>query len=57
MTNLQAELFPGEAEMMWEEFCYHNAMCDTVSMMLRHGREKVISDIISMYESMEASND
>jgi len=57
MTNLQAELFPGEAEMMWEEFCYHNAMCDTVSMMLRHGREKVINDIISMYESMEASDD
>ena len=57
MTNLQAELFPGEAQMMWEEFCYHNAMCDTVTLMLKYWRDKVIYDIIDMYESMEGCND
>jgi len=58
MTNLQAELFPGEAELMWEEFCKHNAYCDIVTMMLRHGKDKVLRDIIDMYDSMEAvSND
>jgi len=57
MTNLQAELFPGEAQMMWEEFCYHNAMCDTVTLMLKYGRDKVIDDIIGMYESMEGCDD
>jgi len=57
MTNLQAELFPGEAQMMWEEFCYHNAMCDTVTLMLKYGRDKVIDDIIDMYESMEGCDD
>lgn len=54
MTNLQTELFPGEAELMWEEYCYHNALCDTVAMMLRHGKKKVLRDIIDMYNSMEA---
>ena len=57
MTNLQAELFPGEAQMMWEEFCYHNMMCDAVALMLKYGRDKVINDIVDMYESAEAIND
>jgi len=57
MTNLQEEMFPGEAELMWEEFGYHNALCDIVSMILKHGKDKVIKDIIDMYESMEAVHD
>lgn len=57
MTNLQAEMFPEEAKLMWEEYCYHNMLCDTVSMMVKYGRDKVINDIIDMYESAEAVND
>ena len=37
-----------EAEVMWEEFCYHNALCDIVEMMKRYGEGKVIMDILSM---------
>jgi hypothetical protein len=54
MTNLQAEMFPEEAKLAWEEFCYHNAMCDAVALMVKYGRDKVINDIIDMYESAEA---
>jgi hypothetical protein len=57
MTNLQAEMFPEEAKLMWEEYCYHNAMCDAVALMVKYGRDKVINDIIDMYESMEAIDD
>jgi hypothetical protein len=57
MTNLQAEMFPEEAKLMWEEFCYHNMMADCVSLMLKYGRDKVIDDIIDMYESAESVND
>lgn len=57
MTNILAEMASGEAELMWEEFCYHNALCDIVSMMVRHGKDKVIKDVIDMYESAEAVND
>jgi hypothetical protein len=57
MTNLQAEMFPEEAKLAWEEFCYHNALCDAVSLMVKYGRDKVINDIIDMYESAEAVND
>jgi len=58
MTNLQAEMFPEEAKLMWEEYCYHNTLCDAVSFMLKLGRTKVINDMIDMYESAEAiSND
>jgi hypothetical protein len=53
MTNLQ-ELSTHEAEMMWEEYCYHNMMCDTVAMMVKYGRDKIINDIIDMYDSAEA---
>jgi hypothetical protein len=53
MTNLQ-ELPPGEAEMVWEEYCYHNMMCDTVAMMVKYGSMKVIKDLINMYESAES---
>jgi hypothetical protein len=54
MTNLQAEMFPEEAKLAWEEFCYHNMLCDTVCMMVKYGSEKVIMDIIDMYKSAEA---
>ena len=57
MTNIQEEMTSGEAELAWEEFCYHNMLCDTVAMMLKYGRDKVINDIIDMYESAEAVND
>lgn len=58
MTNLQAEMFPEEAKLMWEEYCYHNMLCDAVAFMLKLGSTKVINDMIDMYESMEAvSND
>ena len=57
MTNLQGEMFPEEAKIMWEEYCYHNTMCDAVALMLKYGRDKVINDIIDMYESAEAIND
>ena len=57
MTNLQDEMFPEEAKLMWEEYCYHNMMSDCVSLMLKYGRDKVIDDIIDMYESAEAVND
>jgi hypothetical protein len=53
MTNIQAEMTNGEAEMMWEEYCYHNALCDIVEMMERHGEGKVIMDILSMYRESE----
>jgi hypothetical protein len=53
MTNLQAEMFPEEAKIMWEEYCYHNALCDIVEMMERHGEGKVIMDILSMYREAE----
>jgi hypothetical protein len=54
MTNIQDEMFPGEAKLAWEEFCYHNAMCDCVTLMLKYGSIKVIKDLIDMYESAEA---
>jgi hypothetical protein len=54
MTNLQAEMFPEEAKLAWEEYCYHNALCDIVAMMVRHGEVKVLKDIIDMYDSAEA---
>jgi hypothetical protein len=54
MTNLQDEMTSGEAQLMWEEFCYHNMLCDTVSMMVKYGSGKVIMDIIDMYKSAEA---
>lgn len=52
MTNL-LELPSGEAEVMWEEYCYHNALCDIVEMMDRHGEGKVIMDVLSMYRESE----
>jgi len=52
MINLQ-ELPTHEAEIMWEEFTYHNALCDIVEMMQRHGEGKVIMDILSMYRESE----
>jgi hypothetical protein len=57
MTNLQDQMTSGEAELMWNEFCYHNTLCDSVSFMLKYGRDKVINDIVDMYESAEAIND
>lgn len=42
-----------EAKLMWEEYCYHNALCDIVEMMERHGEGKVIMDILSMYRESE----
>ena len=42
-----------EAEIMWDEYCYHNALCDIVEMMKRHGEGKVIMDILSMYRESE----
>ena len=57
MTNLQDEMFPEEAKLMWEEYCYHNMMCDAVALMLKYGRDKVVNDIVDMYESAEAVND
>lgn len=57
MTNIQAEMTSGEAQLVWEEFCYHNTLCDAVAMMVKYGRDKVINDIIDMYESAEAVND
>jgi len=54
MTNIQNEMFPEEAKLAWEEFCYHNTLCDAVALMVSYGREKVIKDIIDMYESAEA---
>lgn len=56
MTNAQAEMTSGEAELMWEEFCYHNTMCDCVTLMLKYGSNKVINDMIDMYNSAEAIN-
>jgi len=53
MTNTQAEMFPEEAKLMWEEFCYHNTLADAVAMMLKYGEGKVIMDILSMYHSAE----
>ena len=53
MTNTQAEMFPEEAKLMWEEFCYHNTLCDSVAFMLKYGEGKVIMDILSMYHSAE----
>ena len=53
MTNLQGEMFPEEERLAWEEFCYHNMLCDTVAMMVRHGKKKVLRDIIDMYNSAE----
>ena len=57
MTNLQDQMTSGEAQLMWEEFCYHNTLADAVAMMLKYGRDNVIDDIIDMYESAEAVND
>lgn len=57
MTNIQAEMTSGEAQLAWEEFCYHNMLCDAVAMMVKFGSTKVINDIIDMYESAEAIND
>jgi len=57
MTNLQDQMTSGEAELMWNEFCYHNTLCDSVAFMLKYGRDKVINDIVDMYESAEAVND
>jgi|APFre7841882654_1041346.scaffolds.fasta_scaffold552586_2 hypothetical protein len=54
MTNLQNEMFPEEAKIMWEEYCYHNMLCDAVGMMVKYGSGKVIMDIIDMYKSAEA---
>lgn len=57
MTNLQDQMTSGEAELMWNEFCYHNTLCDAMSFMLKYGRDKVINDLVDMYESAEAIND
>jgi len=54
MTNLQSEMFSEEAKLMWEEYCYHNAMCDMTTLMLKYGANKVINDLIDMYNSAEA---
>jgi len=54
MTNLQSEMFSEEAKLMWEEYCYHNALCDCVTLMLKYGSKKVIDDMIDMYNSAEA---
>jgi hypothetical protein len=53
MTNLQDEMTSGEAELMWDEYCYHNMLCDIVEMMQRKGSGKVIIDIIDMYKESE----
>ena len=53
MTNAQAEMTSGEAELMWEEYCYHNVLVDVVEMMQRHGSGKVIMDVIDMYKESE----
>ena len=53
MTNLQAEMFPEESAYAWEEFCYHNALVDVVSMMQRYGEGKVIMDVLNMYREAE----
>jgi len=52
MINLQ-EMPTHEAEIMCEEFTYHNALCDIVEMMKKHGEGKVIVDILSMYREGE----
>ena len=53
MTNLQDQMTSGEAQLMWEEFCYHNTLADAVAMMLKYGEGKVIMDILSLYHSAE----
>jgi len=55
--NSLLELNKEEARLAWEEYTYHNLMCDAVSYMLKYGRDKVINDMVDMYESMEAIND
>lgn len=52
--KLTSRNVPEEAKLAWEEYCYHNALCDIVAMMLRHGEVKVLKDIIDMYDSAEA---
>lgn len=53
MTNAQAEMTSGEAELMWEEYCYHNVLVDVLEMMQRYGSGKVIMDVIDMYKEAE----
>jgi hypothetical protein len=49
-------MFSEEAKLMWEEYCYHNALCDMTTLMLKYGSKKVINDLIDMYNSAEAIN-